>query len=296
MNTHTNLIAGVARSGILVTLNIGLYSGRKKDTKTQAEVVASKGAGSARAASVYRHLFADCPELDAITKFQARARARHYQLTLPWADSGARLLPTRALLDYKADMNRYRDEFDRLVEAFLIKYDTLIAAAAFKLGTMFDRDEYLTRDEVAKRFRFDIDMAPLPTAGDFRLDVESEVQQELVSQYEKRLAAQVAQAQQDAWTRAYEALSHIKDRLTLTEDGKPKVFHETTITNAQELCALLTTLNVANDPDLERARRMLEDAITGVDAKELRKVEGARLETLHKVTQVLDAFDWGTDV
>jgi len=288
-------IAGIARAAMLVSMNISLYSGRKMDKRTQAEVISAKGAGSAKAASVYKNLFSSCPELEDITKFQAKARLRHYQLTLPWSDNGQRLLPTRALLDYQTEMSRHEQQFHLLVDAFLNKYDTLVAAAAFKLGTLFDRGEYPLRDQVARRFRFDIDYTPLPTAGDFRLDIESTVQRELVQRYEDRMAAQVAAAQQDAWSRMYAALTRLKDRLTLTEEGKRKVFHDTTVTNAQELCDLLTQLNVTNDPALEKARRQLEDAIAGVEPAELRKEEGERLTVLNKVSTLLDAFDWGVD-
>ena len=97
MHAIENPVAGVARAAMLVDLQISLYSGRKQDKATQAEVTASKGAKSAKAASVYKSLFAECQELDAITKFQARARAEHYKLTKPWNDYGARLLPTALL-------------------------------------------------------------------------------------------------------------------------------------------------------------------------------------------------------
>ena len=136
----TNHIAGIARSAMLVDLNISTYSGRKQDRATQKEVTLSKGSGSSKAASVYKNLFAECKELDEIIKFQARARGEHYRLTLPWDDRGARLLPTAQLLNYKALMNRCQSEFQLLVDAFLDKYDTLVAAAAFQLGTLFDRN------------------------------------------------------------------------------------------------------------------------------------------------------------
>jgi hypothetical protein len=291
----TNNIAGVARSAMLVTLNISIYSGRKQDRTTQAEVVAAKGSGSARAASVYKNLFSDCAELDAITKFQARARMRHYQMTLPWDDMGARLLPTKSFMDYTDEMRKYSEEFNRLVDVFLDKYDTLVAAAAFKLGTLFDRAEYPERNTIARRFRFELTHIPLPTAGDFRLDIESEVQAKLARDYEERLQAQVASAQQDAWTRVYDVLARLKDRLTLDENGKRKTFHDTTVTNAQELCTALTQLNITNDPALEKARQQLENAMGGIDPKELRKEESVRLITLQKVSATLDAFDWGTD-
>jgi len=294
MTTDTTLIAGVARAAMLVNLKVGLYSGRKKDTRTQAEVVSAKGSNSSRAASVYKALFADCKELEAIVKFQARARKQHYTLTLPWDDAGARLLPVAALVEYQNEMSRCRNEFDRLVQNFLDKYDTLVAAAAFQLGALFDRSEYPKREAVAKQFGFDVQYSPLPVAGDFRLDIETEVQNDLARQYEQRLQAQLASAQQDAWTRVHEALTRFQDRLQLNEDGTRKIFHDTMVHNAQELCEVLTHLNVTRDPALEKAREQLQHLLAGVDVQDLRKEEGARLTTLQSVNQILDAFDWGT--
>lgn len=295
IETQPSTIAGVARSAMLVDLHISVYSGRKQDKATQGEVTTAKGSGSKKAASVYKNLFAECKELDALTKFQARARAEHYRLTLPWNDQGARLLPTASLLDYQQIMGRYRNEFERLVDAFLDKYDTLVAAAAFQLGTLFDRKEYLSRAQVALRFRMESSFTPLPTAGDFRLDVESTVQRELIEQYERRLEAKLAQANQDAWTRLHEALLRLSDRLVIEEDGTKRKFHDTMVTGALELCELLTAMNVTQDPALEQARRKVEEILSGVTPKELRDEHSTRVQTKQKVDALLDAFDWGAE-
>lgn len=291
----SQLIAGVARAAVLATLRISIYTGRKRDNRTQAEVVQDKHARSARAASVYKALFADCKELDDIIRLQAMARKRHYTLTLPWDDNGPRLLPVLALQEYQQEMEDYQQRFETLVQTFLDKYDTLVAAAAFQLGALFDRAEYPTRAQVAKSFAFNVEYTPVPLAGDFRLDIESEVQQDLAKQYEQRIARQLEDAQQDAWERVYEALKRFQDRLTLNEDGTRKVFHETMVTNAQELCDVLTTLNVTKDPALEKARQQLQNLLAGVDVKELRKFDDARSDTLEKVNRILDAFDWGVE-
>jgi len=291
----TQHIAGIARSAMLVNLNISVYSGRKQDKRTQDEVTTSKGSNSKKAASVYKNLFAECKELDDITKFQARVRSEHYRLTMPWDDTGTRLLPTKALLDYKTAMNRYSAEFDRLVEAFLDKYDVLVAAAAFQLGTLFDRGEYLLREQVARRFRMDTAMMPMPVSGDFRLDIESEVQRDLVKQFDDRMERQLAAANQDAWTRLHEVLTRMSTRLTTSEDGKRQIFRDTTVTNAEELCDLLTKLNVTNDPALEKARYQLETALQGVTPKGLRESDGERVLVKQKVDSILSAFDWGSD-
>jgi hypothetical protein len=286
-------IAGVARSAMMVDLNIAIYSGRKQDKSTQAEVTNAKGSGSKKAASVYKNLFAECKELDAITKFQARARAEHYKITLPWNDQGARLLPTAALLDYQKTMQRHKDEFNRLVDAFLDKYDTLVAGAAFQLGTLFDRNEYPSRGKVAQRFRMETSFTPLPTGGDFRLDIESEVQRELVRQYEEKLDAQLAAANQDSWTRLYNAISKLSDRLTVDDDGKKRTFHDTTVTNAVELCELLHVMNITQDPSLTKAARKLAEVLSDVTPKELREEDSTRALTKIKVDEILGAFDWG---
>jgi hypothetical protein len=288
-------IAGVARSAMMVDLSIAIYSGRKQDKSTQAEVTNAKGSGSKKAASVYKNLFAECKELDAITKFQARARAEHYKLTLPWNDQGARLLPTAALMDYQQTMGRYKQEFERLVDAFLDKYDTLVAGAAFQLGTLFDRNEYPSRGKVAQRFRMETSFTPLPTGGDFRLDVESEVQRELIAQYEDKLDAKIKAANQDSWTRLYNAISKLSDRLTVDEDGKKRTFHDTTVTNAVELCELLHVMNITNDPALTKAARQLAEVLSGVEPKDLRESAGFRMATKQKVDAILGAFDWGVE-
>jgi hypothetical protein len=290
-----NVMAGVARAAMLVDLQISIYSGKKQDKRTQDEVTTSKGSGSKRAASVYKNLFAECKELDEITKFQARARTEHYRLTQPWNDYGARLLPTALLQDYSKTIDRYRVEFDRLVDVFLNKYDLLVAAAAFQLGSLFNRDEYPSRVQVARKFRMDVSYTPLPTSGDFRLDVENEVQRDLIRQYEKRLEVQLQAAAQDSWSRLHDALHRLSDRLVVEEDGKKRKFHDTMVTGAVELCELLTQMNITKDPALEKARRKLEEVLSGVTPKELREEDGTRILVKQKVDEILGAFDWGVD-
>lgn len=292
----SSYVAGIARSAMLVELNVSVYSGRKKDKATQAEVTTAKGAHSKQAASVYKSLFAECKELDAIISHQARVRAEHYRLTLPWSDSGLRLLPTKSLLDYQKLMGERTQEFNELVNNFLDRYDTLVAAAAFQLGALFDRSEYPLRGTLAHKFSMEASFAPLPTSGDFRLDVESEVQAEMARQYEQSMKTRLEQANNDAWQRLHGALQSISDRLgkDTHEDGteKKRIFRDSLIENATDLCSLLTSLNVTGDPQLERARALLEDSLLGVTPKDLRESDGQRALTKQKVDAILSDFDW----
>ena len=293
----SEFISGVACGAIVVDLTISTYSGRKKDKKTQGEVVAAKGSGSSKAASVYKSLFAECKELEAITKYGAVVRLSHYRLTRPWSDMGSRILPTARLLEYCDVMNAHDAEFGKLVTVFLDKYDTLVSAAAFQLGSLFDRTEYPSRSTLASKFGIFRAEYPLPTGGDWRLDLDSVKQQELVEKYQKRFEQQLAKAQQENWQQLYEALKLFSGKLTdkVDTDGEavPQRLYETMISGAQDLVGLLKDMNFGKDPALEKARQQLENAIAGVTIEDLRKSEGTRVLTKQKVDAVLSAFDWG---
>jgi hypothetical protein len=119
------------------------------------------------------------------------------------------------------------------------------------------------------------------------------VQRDLVEQYERRMEAKLAQANQDSWSRLHEALLRLSDRLVVEEDGTKRKFHDTMVTGALELCELLTVMNVTKDPQLESARRKVEGVLSGVTPKELRDEHSTRIQTKQQVDAILDAFDWG---
>jgi hypothetical protein len=96
----------------------------------------------------------------------------------------------------------------------------------------------------------------------------------------------------DPWDRLHTMLNRMAERLTDNEDGDRKIFRDSIIDNAVELCDLLTRLNVTKDPELEKARRMLEQAVTSTDIKDLRALSSARLELKTDVQSILNKFQW----
>lgn len=297
MEANETLAAAVT-AVVVVDLTISTYSGRKKDKKTQAEVTEAKSSASRKAASVYKSLFAECRELEAINKYQGVVRATHYRLTKPWTDFGSRILPIALMNPYVDAMNAHEATFQDLVNKFLDKYEELVTAAAFQLGDLFDRAEYPPRSVVASKFRIVRDLSPMPMGGDWRLDLEETKQKQLIEDYQARMHRQLAVAQQDNWNKIYSTLRHMSTKLTDREDPesgekKPQKLYATMIEGANELCELLKALNITNDPSMERARCMLADAINGVEIKDLKKSEGQRVLVKQKIDAALSAFDWG---
>lgn len=278
----------ISTNATLVELSLSIWTARKMDKKVSEEIDASKSTKT-RAGNYHKNLMAGSATLERIRSLAGAVRTWHYENTLPWADAGSRLLPMKNFFEYKTKLGQYEQEFEQAVSDFLSEYDVLVSAAAFKLGALFDRSEYPSRDEVRAKFRFSYVFAPVPEVGDFRVDVEAETKRLLEDQYKSYYQNKLEDAMKDAWQRLYDTLTHISERLDYTPENK-KRFWDTTITNAAELCPLLTRLNVTNDPKLEQARQQLEQALTGVDAASIRESDELRNTVKNRVDEILSMF------
>jgi hypothetical protein len=278
----------IGSNAMLIDLNISVWTGRKMDKKVSEEVDASKGT-KARAGNYHKKLMAGSNKLENIQKIVTAVRSWNYQQTLPWSDGGSRLLPMKNFFNYKETLNNYENQFNQAVDEFITEYPQLVSGSAFTLGDLFDRGEYPTADSLKDKFKFKFVFSPVPDAGDFRIEVEDSAKAELEEQYKSYYEQKLADAMADAWTRLHETLTHISERLDYTDENKKK-FWDSTITNATELCSLLSNLNVTNDPKLEDARQKLEKALVGIEPSDVRESEAIRSSVKAKVDNILSMF------
>jgi len=278
----------ISNSAMLVDLNISMWTGRKMDKKVSEEVDVSKGT-KARAGNYHKKLLAGSDKLDKIQKLVTAVRTWNYNNTLPWSDGGSRLLPMKNFFEYKAMLNNFEQQYNQAVDEFLHEYPQLVSTSAFTLGAMFDRNEYPEAEQLRNKFGFKYVFFPVPDAGDFRIDVEEQAKAELQQQYKSYYETKLAEAMKDAWTRLHDTLKHLSERMDYTDENKKK-FWDSTITNATELCSLLSNLNVTNDPKLEEARQKLEKALSGVKPEDIRESEAIRSNVKSKVDEILNMF------
>ncbi len=278
----------IQNSSMLIDLNISVWTGREMDKKVSEEVDASKGT-KARAGNYHKKLLAGTDKLEKIQKIVSAVRTWNYNNTLPWSDGGSRLLPMKNFFAYKATLNNFEQQYNQAVDEFLQEYPQLVSTSAFTLGNLFDRGEYPDADSLRGKFGFKYVFCPVPDAGDFRIDVEEQAKAELQQQYKSYYETKLAEAMKDAWTRLHDTLKHLSERMDYTDENKKK-FWDSTITNATELCGLLSNLNVTNDPKLEEARQKLEKALAGVKPEDIRESEAIRTNVKSKVDEILNMF------
>ena len=284
-------VASISSSAVLVDLNISVWTGRKMDKKVSAEIDADHST-QVRAGNYHKALMAGAQELEAISKYASQMRQWNSQQTLPWSDYGTRLVPTMRLFDYKAELAIREREFEHLINEFLIAYDTLVQGAQFRLGSLFNADEYPPRDVVASKFGMRYVFSPLPTSGDFRVDIGNEGLEELKQQFDTNQNRYIQQAMLDVWLRVKDVAERLSNQLRVDDSGGKGKLYQSTLDGALELCEMLRSMNLTNDPELDQVRKNLQMTLQGVDLKELKKDEQVRLSVKSEIDDLISKFNF----
>lgn len=282
-------LPSISSAALLVELSIATWTGRKQDKRASKEVTSSNNAASG-VANVSKKLLGDCAELDAVQKFAANARNIHYSMTMPWSDMGMRLITTSQYFKYTAQMTELKTEFERLVNIFLAAYDWEISQAQVKLGDLFNADEYPTADSLCDKFKFRLNELPVPSVGDFRLDINTEAQDILTAKYTEYYTSQLTNAMNDLWQRAHSALSKMSERLDYSDSKTKKIFRDSLVDNVCEIVEMMKSCNITGNNQMSAIAASLENALLGVTPEALREDDYLRYETKQKVDAALKAL------
>ena len=282
----------IASSAVLVELNISVWPANKVD-REMTETVNTNASAVRDASQTRKNLFAGTTLRKDIEKLAARIRLYHNQNTLPWADKGQRLLPTKLFMEYKQTMNSYEVQFSQLCSNFFVEYPRLVAEAQQHLGTMYRAEDYPDIEEVKLKFGFRKAFDPIPESGDFRLDVSAQDLEEVKAGYEAKFDERLAEAMRTPWERLHSVLTSMSEKLK-DEEGvdTKKRYHDSLVTNAQDLVGLLDKMNITNDPMLEEARKQLELTMLGADIETIKESSHARESMKNKVDAILQKFEW----
>ena len=281
-------VPSISSSAMLVELNISTWTGRKFDKQVSAEIDVQKNTQT-RAGNYHKKLFAEEPQFEAIAKYAGNVRTFHYYATMPWSDSGLRLLTTAMYFDYQKRVTDIEQEFTKLVGEFIDDYDNMVARAQGKLGGLFNTEDYPSKDEILEKYRFSVKFSPVPSVGDWRVDVGNDAQQQLNMSYAKAYVDNLQQALAEPWERMHEALKNMSERLA---GEKKQIFRDSLVTNVMDMCKLLDKFNVTGDAGMKQAKARIENILMGVTPDALREDDDLRHDTKSKVDALLKEMSW----
>lgn len=268
---------------LLVQLKVSQWTARKYDKKATKEVADSNGTTTA-AGRYNKSLLPMNDLLDNIHKKTTFIRAKYYENTLPWGMDGTQMLPTSNYLNFMAEFRKERGEWNILVSNFIHGYDSMVLDAQRILGSLYDHRDYPSATDLRSKFDMDVAVFPIPSS-DFRVSIASDELTRIQQDVERRVKDAERAALKDVWTRLYERVKHMADKL-----ADPKaIFRDSMVENAREICALLPRLNFSDDPHLETMRQQVEASlIKHPDA--LRNDPDLRRDTAAEAKKIMDAM------
>lgn len=270
--TQSTDIQGNASNAMLVELRISTWTARKQD-KRVSKAVSQANQMTDDAGSYYKSLVKS-PELSEVNRLVSAARAEHYLWTLPWLDSGPRVLPASAFFDYTQAMADYRNQYDAAVTAFLAIYPEAKESARLFLGSAYNEADYPSVEAVADKFAYRTSFSPLPMGRDFRCDIGAAEATKIQEQINRDSTQAMEAAVASLYSRMAEVVQPLVERLGKADN----VFRDTLVENVRDLVAVLPKLNVTDNPEIEAMTKRLRRSLCTVEPDQLRNNHSLRTQ------------------
>ena len=232
-------------SAMLVNLTITQWSARKLDRSTSYEVCDAKHADH----DLGRFNKQIIPKryLKNIQQIVNKTRNYHYSNTLPWQHKGADLLPGRHYMKYVKNMGRLREKFEQAVNDFLDNYPTIIQQVQNNLNDLYDTTDYPQVEQIRNKFSMDINMSPVPSSGDFRIDINQKELDKLKAKLDEQVNAAQQAAEQELFSRLYSSIA----KAVITLRVPQKIFRNTLILNIEDICNKVPSMNINDNQSLD---------------------------------------------
>ena len=189
-------------------------------------------------------------------------------------------------------MREKTDAFDVAVGDFLKVYPELVDQAPDRLGDLFDADLFPSVEACKELFYSDIEVRPVPEAGDFRVAMSADDKQKITAQIQRNNDKRVSEVTTECFDRAYSVVSNMVERLEAFDpDKKGAKLYDSLVGNVRDIAELLPSLNVGDDPRLEQLAKEIGQRLTETDTDTLKRDEGKRKEIAADAREIMNQID-----
>ena len=275
-------MSGLSNHALLMSVKVSQWTARKLDRNETAAVAAKHGT-SESVARVNKLLLPMASSLERIHVLTGAIRNEYYKVTLPW-DEALRILKADAYLTVAPRFAALKADWDTAVSAFIDDYPTLRDDAKVFLNSMYREEDYPEASHLRDKFRMDISFGILPAPEDCsKMGMLGEFADVIAQEMSSKYVAREQFAMDEAWERLYQTVVHARDRMANPDSP----VHASLFDNARELCAILPSLNISNDPNLEAMRQEVENSLCQYEAKQVRKSPVLREEAALKMDDIM---------
>ena len=281
----------LARSMAAVRLGFTWLGVRKTLTAQQKDEAAEGfGAEGQYLSAAKKVIDTRHPAYRAVTAVRGRAVSYWRGVSLPYPEPGVRLIRQDHVDAFDAHMKGLRAELDEAVAQLDARYAELREQARQRLGRLYDLRDYppSLRGLFGLHWEF-----PSVDAPDYLLRLKPELYEQEKARAAARFEEAVVLAEQAFTAEFSRVVSHLVERLSGSDDGKPKVFRDSAVQNLQDFFSKFRALNVRSSEQLDELVEQARRAVSGVGAQDLRAAggEGLRQQVRTQLSAVQATLD-----
>ena len=207
------------------------------------------------------------PAYKAVTAVRGRAISFWKGISLPYPEPGIRLIRQADIANFNVQMTTLKAELAEALEQLNERYAELKSAARQRLGRLFNSGDY--PESLLGLFSLEHDFPSVEAPQYLR-----QLSPELFRQEQARVASRFEEAvrlTEEAFVHEFAKLvSHLTERLSGNDDGKPKVFRDSAVENLGEFFQRFRSLNIGSSEQLDQLVEQAQRAVRGVQPQQLR--------------------------
>lgn len=228
------------------------------------------------------------PALKAVSAVRNRAVSYWKSVSLPYPEPGIRLIRQDKIDAFAAQMVQFQEELAGAVENLDRHYNDLKAAARQRLGSLFNADDY--PDSLSGLFEIAYEF-PAIDPPPYLQGLNPQLYEEECRRVQSRFDEAVQLAEQAFTAELAKLVSHLTERLSGSEDNRPKVFRDSMIENLIEFFGRFRTLNIRSSEQLDSLVADAQRIIRGVEPQDLRDNQGLRQHIATEMSRVQSVLD-----
>lgn len=228
------------------------------------------------------------PRFRQVTAVRHRAQAYVQGMSLPYPEPGIRLIRRGDLDEVQCRLAELEQELGEQAAKLDESYAELQASARQQLGRLFASSDYPAslRDEFGMSWEF-----PSVDPPDYLRRLSPALYREEAARVAARFDEAACLAEQMFLAELNDLVSHLSERLSGQDDGKPKIFRDSAVENLTEFFERFRHLHLGGEDQLEEIVSRAESVLRGVDAQQLRdapRLRGRIVDNLADVRRALD--------
>lgn len=264
---------------LLVNLTISCPSGVRKD-KNASNTVYNQYNCDAKSGQFSKKVWGDA--LDDIKSHQSKIRLYHEQKTMPWMDSGYRIIPAKQAIDYFRQMQVFESQLRVLIDQFIDRVSSYKQSIKVHLGDLYNEQDYVQEEDLRKIIGMTVKTMQVP-GGDYRTELSDDEKQLIEDRVKNSMEGALQDAMQAARDKVKTAIKRIS--VGCSDEGR---ISRTMVDTLSDLLDSVRGFNLTNDPEFEHIVAKASRDLAYYTSEELMRNDDARQEVKQKADAILD--------